>query len=106
MAKRLYKSRKNKMIDGVCGGIAEYFNMDPTIIRIIAVIIACIKGAGIIAYIIACFVIPYADNFDDDVEHMKSANIDEENHKSESKKNNENKDTKLHSDDDFDKYFN
>ena len=34
MDKRLYKSNENKMIDGVCGGIAEYFNMDPTLVRL------------------------------------------------------------------------
>lgn len=104
MSKRLYKSRKNKMIDGVCGGIAEYFNMDPTIIRIIAVIIACFKGAGIIAYIIACFVIPYGENPEDDVDNLKSANINEENKSSDSKKSSE-KESKIHSDEDFDKYF-
>lgn len=37
--KRLYKSRRNKMVSGVCGGIAEYFNTDPTVIRLLAVVI-------------------------------------------------------------------
>lgn len=106
MAKRLYKSRKNKMIDGVCGGIAEYFNMDPTIVRIIAVIIGCIKGAGIIAYIIACFVIPYAENAEDDVENLKSANIDnEETEKSSSTSKKETNKGDIHSDEEFDKFF-
>lgn len=104
MSKRLYKSRKNKMIDGVCGGIAEYFNMDPTIVRIITVVIACFKGVGILAYIIACFVIPYGENEDvDDVENLKSANIDN-NEKSESKAETKS-DNKKHSDDDFNSYF-
>lgn len=100
MSKRLYKSRKNKMIDGVCAGIAEYFNMDPTIVRIIAVIIACLKGAGIFAYIIACFVIPYGENAEDDVDNLKSANIDKEESKTETKSDN-----KKHSDEDFNNFF-
>jgi len=107
MSKRLYKSRKNKMIDGVCGGIAEYFNIDPTIVRIIAVIIGCIKGAGLIAYIIACFVIPYGENPEDDVDNLKSANLDNEDKgsKSSSSKKNASSEEKGHSDEDFDKFF-
>lgn len=57
--KRLYKSRTNRMLAGVCGGIAEYFNMDPTIIRLLAVLLGC-TGGGLIAYIIAAIVIPEA----------------------------------------------
>lgn len=50
--KRLYKSSRNKKICGVCGGIAEYLNMDPTVIRLITAIIALAWGSGIILYII------------------------------------------------------
>lgn len=60
--KRLYKSRTNRMISGVCGGIAEYFNVDPTIIRLIA-ILCLLVGAfvgGVIAYVICAAVIPDA----------------------------------------------
>ena len=56
--KRLYKSRTNKQIDGICGGIAEYFNVDPTLVRVICVIFACCGGAGILAYLICAFIIP------------------------------------------------
>lgn len=58
--KRLYRSRTNRMISGVCGGIAEYFGVDPTIIRLIAILLG-VMGAvfgGIIAYIICAVVIP------------------------------------------------
>lgn len=59
MEKKLYKVEEGKMIEGVCGGIAEYFNIDPTIIRLIwAFITIFALGAGIIAYIIAAIVIP------------------------------------------------
>ena len=57
--KRLYKSSRNKKICGVCGGIAEYLNMDPTVIRLITAIIALEWGSGIILYIIMAFVMPY-----------------------------------------------
>ena len=57
--KRLYRSSTNYMLAGVCGGIAEYFNIDPTLIRLAWIILSCMGfGAGIIAYIIAAIVIP------------------------------------------------
>lgn len=58
MQKRLYKSRKDKMIDGVCGGIAEYFDIDPVIVRLIWALSIFAGGAGILAYIVAMIVIP------------------------------------------------
>ena len=58
MDKRLYKSNENKMLDGVCGGIAEYFNMDPTLIRLGWVLFCALGGSGIIAYMIAAIIIP------------------------------------------------
>ena len=58
MEKRLYKSNENKMLDGVCGGIAEYFNIDPTLIRLAWVVFCALGGSGIIAYIIAAIIIP------------------------------------------------
>lgn len=59
-SKRLYRSRENRMICGVCGGIAEYFEVDPTLIRLLMVLIACTAGAGILAYFIAAVIIPDA----------------------------------------------
>lgn len=56
--KRLYRSRKNCMIAGICGGIAEYFDIDPIIVRIIAVLTIFINGIGLIAYLIGWIVIP------------------------------------------------
>nr|MBI4156298.1 PspC domain-containing protein [Candidatus Woesearchaeota archaeon] len=57
--KRLYRSNTNKVLAGVCGGIGEYFDIDPVIIRLIWVLFL-FMGAGIIAYIIAWIVIPKA----------------------------------------------
>jgi phage shock protein C len=56
--KKLYRSRKNKILAGVCGGIAEYFNQDPTIIRIIFAILFLGFGIGLLAYIVAWVLIP------------------------------------------------
>jgi phage shock protein C len=58
MEKRIYKSSTDKMIDGVCGGIAEYFEVDPVLIRVVAVISIFFGGAGVIAYIIAAIIMP------------------------------------------------
>ena len=56
--KKLYKSSVNRMLCGVRGGIAEYFNIDPTLVRLVWVIITLMGGAGILAYIIAAIIIP------------------------------------------------
>ena len=56
--KKLYKSSVNRTLCGVCGGIAEYFNIDPTLVRLVWVIITLMGGAGILAYIIAAIIIP------------------------------------------------
>jgi phage shock protein C len=56
--KRLYKSRKNKVIAGVCGGIGEYFNVDPVLIRLIAVLFFFTGGAALIAYVVGMIIMP------------------------------------------------
>jgi len=56
--KRIYRSRKNRIIAGVCGGIAEYLNIDPTIIRLLWVLFSLLHGVGIILYIVAAIIIP------------------------------------------------
>ena len=58
MGKKLYKSNKNKMLDGVCGGIAEYFNIDPTLVRLGWVVFCALGGSGVLAYIVAALIIP------------------------------------------------
>ena len=58
MEKKLYKSNQNKMLDGVCGGIAEYFGIDPTVVRLIWVLFSLMGGCGILAYIITAIIIP------------------------------------------------
>ena len=56
--KKLYKSSTNKMLAGVCGGIAEYFGVYPTWIRLAWVIFSMTGGAGVLAYIVAALIIP------------------------------------------------
>ena len=58
MEKRLYKSNTDKKLDGVCAGIANYFNIDPTLIRLAWVIFTLAGGCGLIAYIIAAIIMP------------------------------------------------
>jgi phage shock protein PspC (stress-responsive transcriptional regulator) len=58
MEKRLTKSTTNKMLAGVCGGLAEYFQVDPTIIRLLWVLFSLCGGSGVLAYIIAAIIIP------------------------------------------------
>lgn len=58
MNKKLYKSNKNKMICGVCGGIGEFFGIDPTLVRLGWVVFCALGGSGILAYIIAAIIIP------------------------------------------------
>lgn len=58
MGKKLYLSNINKKIGGVCGGLGEYFGIDPTIIRIIWLIAIFVYGAGLLAYLIAWIAMP------------------------------------------------
>ena len=58
MNKKLYKIEQGKMICGVCGGIAEYFDIDPSLVRVATVILSCLGGGGVIAYIIAACILP------------------------------------------------
>lgn len=65
MDKKLYRSRQDQIIGGVCGGIAEYFGIDATLVRLAFVLFALIEGAGVIAYIIAWIIVPERPREDD-----------------------------------------
>lgn len=58
MKKRLYKSETNKIFTGTCGGLGEYFNIDPTIVRLIFVIGTFFSGFGVLVYIVAALIMP------------------------------------------------
>lgn len=55
--KKLYRSRRNRFICGVCGGIGEYLNVDPTVIRLLAILLG-FTGTGFVAYIAAAVIMP------------------------------------------------
>ena len=96
MSKKLYKSQ-NKLIFGVCGGIADYFNMDPTIIRLLMIILLVVSfGTGLIIYIVAAVIMPdlHVDDMNDS-DNLKSAGSS-----STCQKENESE-----SDDEFNSYF-
>ena len=63
--KKLCKSNKNRKICGVCGGIAEYLNADPTLIRLAFVVISMAAGTGLLAYVVAALIMPEANEVED-----------------------------------------
>ena len=58
MEKKLRKSSVDKKLCGVCGGIGEYFNVDPTVVRLLWVLFSIAGGAGVLAYIVAAIIMP------------------------------------------------
>lgn len=59
MEKKLYKIDEGKKLDGVCGGIAEYFNIDPTLVRLVwALVTLCTVGVGLIGYLVCAIIMP------------------------------------------------
>lgn len=77
MEKRLYRNKDERMIWGVCGGLARYFNIDPTIVRVIAVVLALANGVGIIAYVILAIVVPLESSKTGDSKEVIKENIEE-----------------------------
>ena len=66
MQKKLYRSKTDKKLCGVCAGIAEYLNLDPTVVRLIWVLLVLCAGCGLLAYLICALIIPEKpDNFID-----------------------------------------
>jgi phage shock protein C len=62
MTKRLYRSKYDRQIAGVCGGLAAYFNIEPTIVRIIFLLITFMGGPGLLLYIVLALVVPEEDD--------------------------------------------
>jgi phage shock protein PspC (stress-responsive transcriptional regulator) len=61
MARRLYRSRTEKMLGGVCGGLGELLDIDPTIVRLVFVLLTIWGGAGALIYVILWLIAPYQD---------------------------------------------
>lgn len=62
MNRKLYRSSTNRMLCGVCGGIGEYLDVDPTLIRLLWAVLAC-SGTGILVYFLAAIIIPQSSEF-------------------------------------------
>ncbi|AFM41353.1 putative stress-responsive transcriptional regulator [Desulfosporosinus acidiphilus SJ4] len=58
MARRLYRSSQDRQLGGVCGGIAEYLDLDPSLVRIGALLLLIVGGTGFLAYLVAWLIIP------------------------------------------------
>ena len=58
MEKKLYRSKTDKKLAGVCGGLAKYLNMDVSVVRLIWILVTLFAGAGLLAYLICALVIP------------------------------------------------
>ncbi len=77
MAKRLYRSRDDRMICGVCGGLAKYFDIDPVIVRVIAILLIFASGTGILAYIILAIVVPLESSQASEPKDVIKENVEE-----------------------------
>lgn len=56
--RKLYRSRSNRQLAGVCGGLAEYFNMDATLLRVLFIVLAVLGGSGIVLYLAMWIIVP------------------------------------------------
>ena len=56
--RKLYRSRTNRKLAGVCGGLAQYFNTDPTLIRVLFVVLALLGGPGLVIYLLMWILVP------------------------------------------------
>jgi phage shock protein C len=56
--RKLYRSKTNRKLAGVCGGLAEYFNLDATLIRILFVVLAVLGGSGLVIYVAMWIIVP------------------------------------------------
>jgi phage shock protein C len=75
--KRLVRSKNNKVLAGVAGGIGEYFQIDPTIIRLIFILLTIFGGSGLLIYIIFWLIMPLADSQTNNVQATIKSNVDE-----------------------------
>jgi phage shock protein C len=74
--KRLYRSRSERMLAGVCGGIGDYFDVDPTVIRLLFVVFALVIGGGILLYIILLILVPLEPETAEPVEVVTTEDSD------------------------------
>ena len=76
--KKLYRSRNEKMLAGVCGGVAEYFGVDATVVRLIWAAVTFFAGVGILIYIAAAIIMPYPpENAEEEVKDAEYTVVDD-----------------------------
>jgi phage shock protein C len=74
--KRLYRSKKERMLGGICAGLGEHFDIDPTVIRLVWVVITVISiGTGVLVYILAWILIPEEDTGSSEQKTQKSEGL-------------------------------
>ncbi len=73
ISKRLYRSRSERWLAGVCGGIGNYFNTDPTVVRVLFVVAALILGGGLLIYLILWLIIPLEPEVFETIEDVPAA---------------------------------
>jgi phage shock protein C len=56
--RKLYRSRTNRKLAGICGGLAQYFNLDATLIRVLFVVLAVLGGSGLVIYLVMWIIVP------------------------------------------------
>lgn len=61
MARRLYRSKSERILGGVCGGLGEYLDVDPTVVRLVFILLAILGGHGVLAYLILLLIMPSED---------------------------------------------
>jgi phage shock protein C len=77
MSTRITKSKTDKVIDGVCGGLAEYFGIDSVLVRLVFVLLVFINGLGLILYIILAIIMPKAEKLDQSPKETIRENVQE-----------------------------
>jgi len=77
LVKNLYRSDENRIIGGVCGGLGEYFNLDPVFIRVIFLLLALFGGSGIPIYFVLWLIVPDKSQLENDQEKTVQENIEE-----------------------------
>ena len=75
--KKLYRSEKNRVIAGVCGGLGEYLNIDPTIVRLIFIVFSVWGGSGILIYLLAWVLVPTESSVDMNSNEVINKNVSE-----------------------------
>ena len=69
--KKLYRSTKNRVLGGVCGGLGEYFDIDPSLVRLLWLVIVFMGGGGVLIYIILWIILPEEGSQEQEIEDVK-----------------------------------